>query len=538
MKSFSQKSGWGFIQLLDPQGEKDAQDVFFHRADVARVGSSEVRAGILVDCRVVTTSKGEKASEIMVTDDSQEEIDPNVFHLPGVRVVPDFPMINCLSPKRPNDGLGFSAGENSGFPGSYSNQSLCSVSSLTHCPYSVDRGQENDEFFKSTSTSSFNHGFVPSNSTSSLNHGFPRSVSMASSSSMLSIASYHSSSDHCVSWECTACHSRSAIPSVMRVIVLCEPCGSAHSVSQWRCVCTHTNNRESRYCNACHVSYHQGCTALVVQSAVELEHKKGLENTKRGGWHHKESGWNHRDIGSVEESNWCQDNTNDMCKDRSAKLLQNSKSHLLWARDWLREGDAAINDEDVNSEWLYRFSEEVSKPEHRLVCQVRDVPDFCPNPCADIANNDQLKMYEAIGMALALAVASGMPLHPTLPIWMGRSLLGYPTSAKDLEEYDVELHQKVNPAFLVFLIIVLRQDGSSLTCVVSPYPGCPGAVPACHLSWQWPGYWCAHRGGCGGRSELGGCVGAENGGFWVSLDLPPPPPPPPHQTPKCAIPFL
>jgi hypothetical protein len=51
-------------------------------------------------------------------------------------------------------------------------------------------------------------------------------------------------------------------------------------------------------------------------------------------------------------------------------------------------------------------------------------------------------MYEFLGTVTALALAHGIPLHPTLPVWMSRSLLGFPSSMLDLQEFDPQLHQK------------------------------------------------------------------------------------------------
>jgi hypothetical protein len=69
---------------------------------------------------------------------------------------------------------------------------------------------------------------------------------------------------------------------------------------------------------------------------------------------------------------------------------------------------------------------------------------FVPNPCADLEDSNVLLMYEAIGMVLALAVAHRIPLHPALPVWLARSLLGYPTTMQDLNEFDPQLCQKAD----------------------------------------------------------------------------------------------
>ena len=57
VKSFSQKSGWGFIRLVETaDGDIITQkDVFFHRADLAHVGTSELKPGSSVTCQVVNT---------------------------------------------------------------------------------------------------------------------------------------------------------------------------------------------------------------------------------------------------------------------------------------------------------------------------------------------------------------------------------------------------------------------------------------------------------------------------------------------------
>ena len=106
------------------------------------------------------------------------------------------------------------------------------------------------------------------------------------------------------------------------------------------------------------------------------------------------------------------------------------------------KGSTNPEDNVLSLEWLHRFSEEVCSPQHRLLCPTRGFLAFVPNPCADLEDSNVLLMYEAIGMVLALAVAHRIPLHPALPVWLARSLLGYPTTMQDLNEFDPQLCQK------------------------------------------------------------------------------------------------
>jgi cold shock CspA family protein len=65
IKSFSHKSGWGFIQLAH---NSSPGDVLFHRADVCGVPVAKLRPGLPVTCRVIHTEKGQKAKEVAVAE--------------------------------------------------------------------------------------------------------------------------------------------------------------------------------------------------------------------------------------------------------------------------------------------------------------------------------------------------------------------------------------------------------------------------------------------------------------------------------------
>lgn len=95
-------------------------------------------------------------------------------------------------------------------------------------------------------------------------------------------------------------------------------------------------------------------------------------------------------------------------------------------------------------DWLKRLAVEVVKPQHQLFCHRQPNGTFVPNPCADTENPQVLQMYEVVGMLLALAVATGQPLQPCFPMWMARTLLGFPTTLEDLNEYDPQLRQKAD----------------------------------------------------------------------------------------------
>jgi cold shock CspA family protein len=69
VKSFSQKSGWGFIQLS--KNNAASGDVLFHRADVCGSGASKLRPGLVVHCRVISTDKGQKAKEIAILENQE-----------------------------------------------------------------------------------------------------------------------------------------------------------------------------------------------------------------------------------------------------------------------------------------------------------------------------------------------------------------------------------------------------------------------------------------------------------------------------------
>eukprot|EP00667_Euglena_gracilis_P007617 EG_transcript_7691 len=389
VKSFSQKSGWGFIQLFE-NGEEDAEgskDVFFHRADVSRSGTCELRPGILVHCRVVSTGKGEKASDIKIIEESGSETQSETLSV--------MTCMTCVG---------------------------SSEDSLSHCPY------------ESEITT------IPS----------PKAAPPPHRGASYSLRT----SENYVSWQCTSCSTHNASRSIRRVVVVCASCGLGHQVQHWICICEHANRHTSRHCGRCDVPYSMACQQLSVLAAQppSIEQTEAAPAARkpqriRSQWQHGEDGWSHTMVDAPAASIWCQDATQhpmhcgrDVCQDA---LVEKCKPRLLWAFAQLTE-DASSYNSAFNVDWLKRLAVEVVKPQHQLFCHRQPNGAFVPNPCADTENPQVLQMYEVVGMLLALAVATGQPLQPCFPMWMARTLLGFPTTLEDLNEYNPQLWHKAD----------------------------------------------------------------------------------------------
>lgn len=383
VKSFSQKSGWGFIQLFEDVEEtlESARDVFFHRADVMRAGPIELRPGMRVHCHVVSTGKGEKASGITLVEGEEEAVPgPSEAPLPCVTHPIDTPDLVEDAP----------------------------LPSLPTSAYAL-RG-----------------------------------------------------TGHCIGWHCLSCRVRNIIPGRLRVMVVCATCRHAHAVQQWVCQCGHFNRRESRQCLSCDEPYATACQELDVQLAAEAPQEAADPASapaptgrrlpvRRSRWAHTSEGWTHPHLEAPAASAWCQDGTTSPMDDakcgtkaaQEARVLAQSQETLMWARDWLLNGQApAPKDEVLSRDWLYRFSEELCAAQHGLLCPIRGGAAIVPNPCADTSDTSVLRMYEALGAVLGLAVVLRMPLHPRLPVWMARALLGSPLGLEDLNEFDPALYQR------------------------------------------------------------------------------------------------
>eukprot|EP00668_Euglena_longa_P040304 GGOE01053085.1.p1 GENE.GGOE01053085.1~~GGOE01053085.1.p1 ORF type:complete len:585 (+),score=103.53 GGOE01053085.1:178-1755(+) len=264
-------------------------------------------------------------------------------------------------------------------------------------------------------------------------------------------------------WVCTICGMKNCIPGRLRVMVVCASCHHAHAVQQWVCHCGQFNKRDSRQCTTCNELYATSCSELSVllaeEPTVEDEALPGrVAATKHGQprrsrWSHTAEGWMHSVIGSPIESTWCQDATtgpHEVVKCESStqphppQFPLSCQERLLWARNWLWEGQQHSEEATITKDWLYRFSEELCLPQFGLFRPVQGRPSLAPNPCADVTNAAVLQAYEAAGVALALACAWSMPLYSLLPLWMARILLGHSTSLEDLKEFDPALFQKVD----------------------------------------------------------------------------------------------
>eukprot|EP00667_Euglena_gracilis_P002099 EG_transcript_2097 len=407
IKSFSQKSGWGFIQLFEQSGEalETARDVFFHRADVTRVGPVDLRPGILVHCRVVSTGKGEKASGIAIIEAEEEDrLSGHTVRANSVVGDPASPMAAAVEDDR----------------------AVPLISSQLMEPSLAMEG--------------------------------------AGPQSMLTAAYSLRGTGSRIFWACTTCGMKNCIPGRLRVMVVCATCHHAHAVQQWVCRCGQFNKRDSRQCTNCDELYATSCQQLSVLLADDMAEEEVVVpgsaapmrrgQPRRSRWSHTADGWMHSVIGAPIESTWCQDATtgpqepvkyDNSASPPPAQSLASCQERLLWARNWLFEGRASPPEEAaITKDWLYRFSEELCLPQFRLFRPVQGRPSFAPNPCADVANVAVSQVYEATGVVLALAYAWRMPLFSVMPLWMARVLLGLPTSLEDLKEFDPALFQKVD----------------------------------------------------------------------------------------------
>eukprot|EP00668_Euglena_longa_P041120 GGOE01054111.1.p1 GENE.GGOE01054111.1~~GGOE01054111.1.p1 ORF type:complete len:499 (+),score=66.83 GGOE01054111.1:70-1566(+) len=395
VKSFCQKSGWGFIQLFE-NGLQDfevTKDVFFHRADVTKFGTCELRPGILVQCCVVSTGKGEKASDIQIVAEDGSDV------ALGSQSLSIVTCMTCIG---------------------------TSEDSLSHSPYDSEI----------TTVSS------------------PKIPPLQPKGASFSLRT----SENYVSWLCTGCRSHNASRSILRVAVICASCGLGHQVKNWICVCDHSNGYISRQCGWCGMPHSRGCQELFVvpgQQSVSTEQTEAARISRKAQhiksrWQHKEGEWSHATLDTPAASIWCQDTTVHPMRsthdERLHDLVEKCKEQLLWAFAKLT-GDTTPHGLAITMDWLDYLAQEIVNPKRQLFCSSQTRGSFVPNPCADTDNSEVLQMYEAVGMLIALAVASKRPLPPHFPLWMAHTLLGYPTTLEDLKEYNPRLLKRArNPA--------------------------------------------------------------------------------------------
>ena len=383
VKSFSQSKGWGFLNEESGDEAADAdpsKDVFFHRADIARSGRSEIHPGTKVQYRVAKTKNGTKAMEIQVLEEESSPSDESIGHSPTLN--------GALTPT--------------------------SHSTSTECSHSA--------------------------STDSLKSLITQGSDSAETEALV----------HCIYWDCTF-DPKDMLQCPVTSLGAVD-CFMTGQMDGWLCTCGQINSSESCHCPICDVP-------LSVE-AKDGNGKMVLPYPIAGSPPHvmPDNGLQHVDLfkcvkdedktsGAAELTDLHELLSGALTGDHkkaSQELFRKCEPHLLRARDWLLRG-APANPEDcvLTPAWLHRFSEEVCKPQHRLLCLAHGSPALVPNPCADLQDRNTLLMYEAIGRVLALALAHRVPLSPALPVWMARALLGHPPTPEDLKEFDPQLSSRV-----------------------------------------------------------------------------------------------
>jgi hypothetical protein len=145
---------------------------------------------------------------------------------------------------------------------------------------------------------------------------------------------------------------------------------------------------------------------------------------------------------------WCQDGSGAGDFRRTAEvhgdvLIEKCRMQLEWAHTVLT-GRATSEYARITPEWLYNLSKELATPDRRLLCETRGSASFAPNRFADVEDATVVGLFEVLGMLIALAVATDkMPLYPMTPMWLARSLLGYPTTVEDLAEVNPTIWERV-----------------------------------------------------------------------------------------------
>jgi len=381
IKSFSQKSGWGFIQLFE-NGIEDAEgckDVFFHRADVAKTGATEVRPGLLVHCKVVSTGKGEKASDINIVDDVEPEPAPT-----------SFPCVASCEP-------------------------------LIHTPYIVE-------------TSPRQNASSPPPTAAGVSRYSLRSTG--------NFTTWRCSSCHTVNSipsiqrVMVICPCCSAGHQVQGWICACSQLnkrGARH--------CGYCDLPFARACQEVCVDP----AAVAAETGRPSSSPVRRSQRLRSRWQHGLEGWAHPEVDAPAASLWCQDGSGATDFRRVADtdvLIEKCRTQLRWAHAMLT-GATTPEHIRITPEWLLHLSQELAAPERRLLCPTRGMASLAPNSCADVEDPNVLGLFEVLGMLIAIAVAMKIPLYPGMPTWLARSLLGYPTTVEDLSEFDPAVWRRV-----------------------------------------------------------------------------------------------
>lgn len=269
------------------------------------------------------------------------------------------------------------------------------------------------------------------------------------------------STDNYTCWTCQECAAPNAAQSIRRVMVVCASCALVHRVQSWMCACSQVNARGSRHCVLCDVPFALGCQELVVQAAQVAEEAAEAEGQAaavaprrvqraKSRWQHSRSGWAHASIEAPAASTWCQDTTAPLVKGRSERgsgdarldaLVEKCRGCLVQAHALLPAG-CGLEGAALTPEWVCRFLDELAQPAHRLMCPAQGRSALVPNPCVDGEAPTVQVMFEAVGMALALALTSQTTLQAAVPMWFARALIGYPLTLQDLHEFDAALFQQ------------------------------------------------------------------------------------------------
>ena len=467
VKCFSQRSGWGFIQVFDNDTSElnTSREVFFHRADIFKSGVSQIRPGTMVQCGVIMTQTGEKATSVRLLPDSvspgssrkcsvsEESVDhPSV----STELSGEFPGSSIPWPN-PLESPSFESCASQALEGWFC---MCGHYNSPHLRSCADCNLPYmDELMRDLRMHPQAQQMAPSLGP---NYGRPKPNGTTQTNK-----------------------ERSQLVDGGMQVGFGDLPGSDGGLGVYL---ANIRDKPLQYITKKDVAPAAG------PSALGPGETPGLALAAPGG---QSQGPGPRDEQRIvfaslrnppPEAADPAPPEDEPQEQNTVSLFSKSEPRLLWARDWLLKG-APCNPEDsvLTLPWLYRFSEEICSPRHRLLCPMGEFPALAlvPEACTDLADSRVLLMYEAIGRVMALALAHRIPLHPALPVWMARAVLEYPLTFHDLHEFSPQLFLRVesvlkhpNPeAFGLTFSEVIQRHG-----IVRRFEGPDGPVPVTLLN--------------------------------------------------------